>query len=106
MIIENYRKMRREGKINNAWASVHHLFIVSFVFYGAKGEKRESRSKLWRYSSQTGVTFLNAFWRASKANIFGRPTLVDAMMTIQACASVLEGLAGERKDSFSLRSPL
>jgi hypothetical protein len=28
IIIDNYRKMRREGKVNNAWASVHHLFIV------------------------------------------------------------------------------
>jgi len=46
-----------------------------------------------------GVTYLNSLWQAQKNGWAIVSSLLDAILDIQVCASVMEGLAGESPTS-------
>jgi hypothetical protein len=41
-----------------------------------------------------GVTYLNGLWQAHRNGWSIVPTLVDALLDIQGCSSIIEALAG------------
>ena len=64
-----YKEMWRKKSVNFVWLSIHHVFMA-------------------------GVTYLNSIYVASKYQWNIVPSLVEAMLDIQACASVLEAMTG------------
>jgi hypothetical protein len=82
-VIQAYKGMYRDGRINYSkfmrtlarltlpdWLAMYQVFTA-------------------------GVTYLNSLWQAHKSGLTIVPSLLDAILDIQVCASVMEGLAGE-----------
>jgi len=49
-----------------------------------------------------GVTYLNGLWQAHRNGWSIVPTLVDALLDIQGCSSIIEALAGMCPELCSL----
>jgi hypothetical protein len=83
-----YKEMYRKGRINYSqyfeermsesaadlastdWLAMYHLFM-------------------------SGVTYLNSLWQAHKNDWSIVPSLVEALLDMQGCASIMEALAGQ-----------
>lgn len=69
-LMRTYKAMWRRKAINFVWLAIHHVFI-------------------------SGVTYLNCIWEAAKHDWPIVPSLVDAILDIQCCSQVLEGMTGK-----------
>ena len=69
-LMRTYKAMWRQKTVNFVWLAIHHVFVA-------------------------GVTYLNALWVAAKHEWEIVPSLIDAVLDIQSCSQVLEGMTGE-----------
>lgn len=68
-IMRRYKTLLRNGELHFIWLGVHHVFMA-------------------------GVTYLNSLWIANRHQWRIVPSYVDAILDIQTCSQVLEGLTG------------
>ncbi|KAG7571286.1 hypothetical protein FFLO_00798 [Filobasidium floriforme] len=78
-VMRFYKDMFRKGRINYNWVAMYQLFI-------------------------NGVTYLNGLWQAHRHGWSIVPTLVDALLDIQGCSSIIEALAVITPGSSGIRN--
>ncbi|OWZ74365.1 hypothetical protein J008_00034 [Cryptococcus neoformans] len=74
-----YKEVYRNGRISFGWLSMYHLFI-------------------------SGVTYLNSLWQGYRNGWRLVPSYIDALLDMQVCTSVMEGLAALTPGTVSIRN--
>lgn len=69
-IMRRYKIIWRAKTVTFIWVAIHHVFVA-------------------------GVTYLNSIWIAARQGWTVTPSLVDAVLDIQACSQILEAMTGE-----------